>query len=77
MTLHFKIQRRIQPLVKHAIFQKTPYQIFDWVQDTPLKNFFFKILSFLSFLFRAVVEIILIFFSIWVFFHEHSRFTGQ
>ena len=33
--------------------------MFDWVQNTPLEKKLSKVLSFLSFLFRAVLEMIL------------------
>ena len=55
MTLHFKIQRHIQHLVKHVFFQKTPYYMFDWVQNTPLEKKVFKILTFLNLLLKFVM----------------------
>ena len=43
MTLHFKMQRRIQHLPEHAFFQKTLYYMFDWVQNNPLEKKVFKV----------------------------------
>ena len=58
MTIHFKIQRRIQRLVKHVSPQKTPYYMFDWVQNSyPARKKAFEILTFLNPLIKFVTSL--------------------